>query len=86
MNEFKKEAEAIEADLFSLLHDLEKVSAGKDEWDTVDIISFDVEAAKSKIKDSLKKYAASRNGAFKGILGSLFKSVDRGRGSIGEEK
>ena len=85
-DEFKKEAEAVEKNLISLLKELDKVAAGKTEWTKPVIVSIDVDAAKTKITGELKKFAASRNGTFKGILGPLFKQVDQPAGSTGDDE
>jgi hypothetical protein len=85
-DEFKKEAEAAEKNLFSLLQELDKVAAGGTEWTRPVFVPIDVDAAKDKIKGDLKKYAATKNGAFKGILGPLFKQVDQPAGSTGDDE
>jgi hypothetical protein len=86
IDEFKKEAEAVEDSLTSLLLELDKVAAGTTEWTRPVIVPIDVDAAKGKIKDELRKFAAARNGAFRGILGPLFKQVDQPAGSTGDDE
>jgi len=85
IDEFKKEAEAVEQDTLSLLLELDKVAAGVTEWTRPVFVPIDIEAAKDKIKGELRKEAAAMNGAFKGILKPLFKQVDQPAGSTGED-
>lgn len=81
IEEFKKEAEASEKQLFSILHELDKVAEGRGEWTRPVVVPVDIDAAKGKIKEELRKYAASRNG----MLKAVFRQVDQPAGSTGDE-
>lgn len=85
MDKFKKEAEASEKNLSSLLYELDKVAEGQGEWTRPVVAPINVEVAKEKIRGELKKYAASMNGTIKGILSAVFRQVDQPAGSTGDE-
>jgi len=85
MSEFKKEAEAVEKNLFALLAELDKVAKDQVEWTRPVYVPIDVDAAKVKIIAELKKEAAAMNGSFKGALKSVFRRVDLPVGSTGDQ-
>jgi len=85
MEEFKKEAEAVEKSLSELLLELDKVAHGTKEWTRPVIVPIDIEAAQVKIKELLRKEAAAMNGTAKGFLRPVFRPMDQPVGSTGDE-
>jgi hypothetical protein len=85
MSEFKKEAEAVENDLLSLLAELDKVGGERTSWSPTEYVIIDVDAAKDKIMNALKKEAGAMPVSFKGVLQPVFRQVDPPVRSTGDE-
>lgn len=84
MDEFKKEAEAAEQKLLALLAELDKVGQDRASWTPPVVIPIDIDAAKDKLRATLRKEAGVMNGAVKGVMKSIFRQVDQPGGSTGD--
>jgi len=85
IDEFKREVKLAETNLSALINQLDKVAEGKGVWKQPEIVPIDIDAAKSKIREELKKFAASKNWVYNGFLSALFRRVDPINGSTGDE-